>query len=478
MYRLFIFLTCSICFCLQAKSQLAYSVHPSIFYSEDGGYLENYLGIQSKTVTLKDGKGSLEYIIHVTEGDQENTVHIGKYAIQVTQDNLETDLWDVQRYALRDGTYKLLITLIDQQVSDTIEYDLKLEVSQPTTRTLSKPLLCSALGKSETLPFEKYGFRYEKLAYNLVSEEQEKLYFFQEYYQPDAKQDDQYFVRYSVVKEFRNPSMLGEVLFSGYEKLGADQQGVYTKALDVSLLQSGNYHLLTEYIDKEKNQLAVSYQNFQVMRPNQDMILMMEKDDQFETSWVKNFTPEESVYALKALAPRIDGQRSEILNQILYDRDIRRMRYFIYAYWKSAASQYTEEAYLSYMKVAKAVDQTYRNNVGFGFENDRGFYFLKYGKPDIVITEEHEPSAPPYEIWIYNRLENTGETDIRFLFYNPSLSENDYHILHSNSNFDVRNPDWQRALYNQAQGEINGAFNQGQVGGNYQRNAVNYFNNF
>jgi hypothetical protein len=26
---------------------------------------------------------------------------------------------------------------------------------------------------------------------------------------------------------------------------------------------------------------------------------------------------------------------------------------------------------------------------------------MKYGKPDEVITEESEPSAPPYEIWFY-----------------------------------------------------------------------------
>jgi len=464
--------------CLQANAQLAYSVHPRIYYSEDGGYLENYLGIQSKTVTLKEGVGILEYIVQITKGEPANTVHIGKYAIEVTEENRETDLWDVQRYALTDGTYQLLITLVDQYGSDTIGYDIKLEVSQPINPTLSKPLLCSALGKEDGLPFEKYGFKYEKLAYDLVSEEQNILYFFQEYYHPSIQPEDVYFIKYSVVKELRNPSMLGEVLFSGYERLNPTSQGIYTKAVDVSLLQSGDYHLLTEYIDKEKNQVAVNFQNFQVMRPNQDLILMMEKDQQFETSWVKDFTPEESIYALKALAPRIDGQRSEILNQILYDRNLRRMQYFIYAYWKESAPSYTEEAYQSYMKVAKAVDQTYRNNVGFGFENDRGFYFLKYGKPDVVITEEHEPTAPPYEIWIYNKLENTGETDIKFLFYNPSLSGNDYQILHSNSNFDIRNPDWQRSLYNQAQGEVDGAFNSGQIGDNYQRNAVNYFNNF
>ena len=467
-----------LCICLQAEGQLAYSVHPSICYSDDGGYLENYLGIQSKTLTLKDGQGILEYIVQINEDKSASTVHVGKYAIDVSDNDMETDLWDLQRYALKDGTYQLLISLIDKNASDTIEYDLKLVVDQPQTRSLSKPLLCSALGKQPTLPFEKYGFRYEKLAYDLVSEEQNTLYYFQEYHQPDLGTDDQYFVKYSVVKEFRNPSMAGEELMAGYQKIANDARGVYTKAVDVSLLRSGDYHLLTEFIDKEKNQVAINYQNFQVMRPEQDLILMMEKDELFETSWVKDFGREETVYALKALAPQIDGQRAEILNQILYERDLRKMKYFIYSYWKSEVPQYTEDAYKSYMQVAKAVDQTYRNNVGFGFENDRGFYFLKYGKPDVVITEEHEPTAPPYEIWIYNRLENTGETDIRFLFYNPSLSGNDYQILHSNSNFDIRNPDWQRSLYNQAQGEIDGAFNAGQAGDNYQRNAANYFNNF
>ncbi len=457
--------------------QLAYSLHPMIFYSDDGGYLEIYSGIQGKTLTKKGDKSMFEYILQI-DNDQSKSIFLDKYAIELNAEQMDTDFWDIQRIGLEDGNYDMTMYLIDTYSSDTTKYAVTLEVKTPTSAFLSKPVICTSIGSQPELPFEKFGFRYEKLAYNLVTEEQNKLCYFQEYYQPTIDANAQYLVKYSVLEGFRNPSMPGEALMKGFEKLDGSKQGVYTKTFDISDLGSGDYHLLTEYIDSEQNVLTTDFQNFQVMRPRKEMEAQMKSDTQFEQSWVQLLNKEETIYALKAIAPQVGGQQSEILNSVLFAEDLTRMRYFVYAYWAGAAPGYAEEAYNSYMKVAEAVDKTYVNNVGYGFETDRGFYFLKYGKPDILISEEHEPSAPPYEIWIYNKLELTGETDVRFLFYNPTLSKNDFEVLHSTSNFDVRNPDWQRSLYNKAQGEVNGDFNAGEVGDNYQRNAVNYFNNF
>ena len=62
------------------------------------------------------------------------------------------------------------------------------------------------------------------------------------------------------------------------------------------------------------------------------------------------------------------------------------------------------------MEVAKAVDRLYKSGFGYGFETDRGNIFMKYGKPNDIVTVENDPSAPPYEMWVYNDFPKTKQT--------------------------------------------------------------------
>jgi len=99
------------------------------------------------------------------------------------------------------------------------------------------------------------------------------------------------------------------------------------------------------------------------------------------------------------------------------------------------------------MNVARAVDRTYASGFGYGFESDRGYIFMKYGKPSDVIRVEDDPSAPPYEIWSYNDFPKTRQSNVKFLFYNPSLATGQFVMLHSTAYGEVNNPQWERQLY-------------------------------
>ena len=133
-------------------------------------------------------------------------------------------------------------------------------------------------------------------------------------------------------------------------------------------------------------------------------------------------------------------------------------------------------AFESYMRIAKVVDYTYQSGFGFGFETDRGWVFLKYGKPNDVIEVEDEPSAPPYEIWFYNTFPATHQTNVRFLFYNPSLTRNGHELLHSTARGEVNNARWEVELYKDATLETPGV-NETEMGDNVHRNARTYFQN-
>jgi len=93
---------------------------------------------------------------------------------------------------------------------------------------------------------------------------------------------------------------------------------------------------------------------------------------------------------------------------------------------------------------------------------------------------EDEPSAPPYEIWSYNQFPATGQQNIRFLFYNPTLAVGQFQLLHSNARGELFNPQWEIELYrDDGSGTIQGTNIDSRIApDNIGRRARRYFNDF
>ena len=121
-------------------------------------------------------------------------------------------------------------------------------------------------------------------------------------------------------------------------------------------------------------------------------------------------------------------------------------------------------------------------NSGFrhGFETDRGYYYLKYGQPDDIELRDTEPSAPPYEVWVYYEFPTTNQNNVKFVFYNPSLAPGDFELLHSTAIGERNNPTWQRDLYREVPNEINSSDFFGDDGmlDNFNRNADRVFRDY
>ncbi|HHH52075.1 MAG TPA: GWxTD domain-containing protein, partial [Bacteroidetes bacterium] len=169
------------------------------------------------------------------------------------------------------------------------------------------------------------------------------------------------------------------------------------------------------------------------------------------TNYKNSFTakmPVDSLfYSLKALVPVTKAENSVGLDEVITSKNEKSGRYFLYRYWYEQNKIDPYAAYKNYMKYAIAVDKRYRSQFGYGFETDRGYTYLKYGMPSEVITRESEPTAPPYEIWFYDRIEQDDQRNIKFIFYIPSLAHNDYILLHSNCRGERNNPTWFYELY-------------------------------
>jgi GWxTD domain-containing protein len=119
----------------------------------------------------------------------------------------------------------------------------------------------------------------------------------------------------------------------------------------------------------------------------------------------------------------------------------------LFKYWATKNPNDPKTTYEAYMTIVNAIDKMYNTGFGYGFETDRGYVYLKYGRPDDMQTFSNDAVAPPYEVWQYNDFPLTGQKNVKFLFYNQTLVANDFRILHSNARGEISNPRWKTVLY-------------------------------
>ena len=204
----------------------------------------------------------------------------------------------------------------------------------------------------------------------------------------------------------------------------------------------------------------------------------MDLDNEF----VGKLSFDELQYSVRAIAPLVKDEDVDFMNTILSKRnpDTTALKRFLFNFWVTQDPNQPEVLYGQYMEVAKAVDKMFDGGFGYGFESDRGFIYMKYGRPDDLVAVNNEPSAPPYEIWVYNDFPKTKQTNVKFLFYEPDLGT-DFQLLHSNARGEINNPQWEVTLYSgNAPNEIQGSnyIDATQMQDNINRRARQFFNDF
>ena len=169
----------------------------------------------------------------------------------------------------------------------------------------------------------------------------------------------------------------------------------------------------------------------------------------------------------------------EILNYMIKKGKLTEQRRYLHRFWLERAISDPQKAYNEYMELAGVVDEMFHSGLGYGFESDRGYIYLRYGAPNNIIAVDDEPSAPPYEIWIYYQFPATGQSDTKFLFYSPELA-NSYTLLHSNCELEVQNAAWEQMLYRDALSETSPGdlIDARPVSDNFARRAKEYFTDF
>ena len=463
---------------------LEVSIDAASFKNDGKTYLETYIRVIGNTLQFNEvtnANGQLQAGVELTMiiRQGENIVSFEKFTLRSPLTDDVQDFLDVKRFALAAGAYILKLEAVDINDPDNkLELEKRVEVSSyaDDINLSDVQLFASVKACDLNNPLAKNGLLMEPLTYGFVSSDIDILNIYTEIYKvPEVA--GPHFVKYAIVDGYSNGA--GNTSMKKYKKLSDKTNEPLLLQLPVDKLPSGKYHVEIEVFDKDKLPIQNRKVDFIRSNPEYDIEYWKNYNEEEGHSFVSDLSSEELNYALRAISPIVYEPKKSLMNFMIKQAPIRAQRKFLLDFWTDASPDSPELAYYQYMKVAKTIDIEFNNNVGYGFETDRGYIFLRYGKPNNALSIDTEPDSFPYEIWYYDYLKETNQLNVRFIFYNRSLVHNDYKLLHSTCIREMQNPQWEIELYRRALDvqELN-AIDARTVQDNWQRNARRYFNDF
>jgi len=429
------------------------------FTTLDQPYVEIYvhvLGASVQKISVNDSLFQSKVEVVTVFKQEGNIVKFDKYHLESPVSKDIVNFYDIKRYGLKNGTYDLEISVRDiNNAANARVFKTPIKVDYEGTGLMQSDIELLSAFHQETSdnPAVKNGYYLEALPYNFCHKNLSSLTFYNEIYNTDKAMGDDFLVRYTINKERGNGE--SEVVMIGNKKRNPKPVNVILLSMDISKLQSGNYNLKVEIRNRAGellNEKSISFQ-----RSNPYLDLEIAKNAPLSDEFVANLNIEELRYSLKAIAPIVGDRDSELINILISNRDsLEAQRRYLFTFWVAYSPNEPKQAYERYMEVARAVDNLYKSGFGYGFESDRGNIFMKYGKPDDIVTVENDAAAPPYEMWLYNSFPKTKQTNVKFVFYNPSLATGDFRLLHSTALGELNNPQWERDLYRDMPNDIQG----------------------
>lgn len=465
-----------ICLALKAMNV---SVNTYVFYAEENPYLDVNLRILSTKLNflLEENlyKASVDVTILVKKGEDMSIAGWEKYKLHSVPNTEKKDFFDHKRFFLNPGNYLISVSVKDGKDStNNFGMDKWVKIEKKNNFSFSDIVLINYLENRPDGPMVRNGVYMEPFIYDIVNESQQVLHFYTELYTPSLQEN--YLISFSI-HEGLVESDTAKAVFIKYKKVKSGSAIPILNNIYLNELPGGEYYLKIAAVDKDRNILISKVAFFTNKNFAADIAKKRDFNKNYKNSFAENLDSATCQYSLMALAPLLPTQHGKIMNDIIKKGSLETKRYFIYHYWKEEYPRAPDVAYQAYMKVAKAVDEKFYNTVGKGIQTDRGYVYLKYGKPNKVISVDDEANTPPYEIWYYDFVERTTQTNVRFIFYSPLLS-NEYDLLHSTCYGEKSNQQWEIILYKNSPNErkdSSSSFDATRMQANFNRKARRLF---
>ena len=464
-------------------AQPVVSVAYARFQAEQQPYLELYLTADRRSLRAgADGRHSLDVTVLF---EQEGQVRlVDKVTLHAPSADSVTSFAEALRYPLAAGDYTLRVLGQDANAlpEDTLTLKLAtpLTVASPSaTVQLSDIQLASAArpaaeGEEATM-LNKSGQVLEPLDGNIVRGRLKSVLAYFEIYNPRPEPNTPLLLEYTLA---RLEDGQRKDLFRKNRKLTSGQ-AVQSLLVQLSTAEqrSGAYLLEVSVRDQRLQVIAQRQSVFQIYNPAVDAQL---DDKPPVDDWTQLIDADSLNYVLLSLMPVVTTTASQNIEAAIENPSEEVKREEIFNHFAGVSPKGPQQAYRAYLDVVREVDVAFQAGFGYGFQTDRGQIWLRYGQPNDRLEVSNDPSAPPYEIWIYNYVERTRQTPGKFLFYNPILDNANYVLLHSTVRGEIYDPRWRRVLYSRTINEFgdNDTVQGTSVNDNVGRYADQYFNDF
>lgn len=443
-------------------------------------YVEVYWQIDPTTVNYIRGvdsfwKASIITKISVTMKGKE--IAGTKYMLNTTPASSisvasRQNIIDLYRFSMPAGTAEVNITLLEKGYEHvTYTHSQKVTVDPaPEYVFYSKPqLLDTTYLSSEQSIFLKNDRHVIPLSADFLDDYRKTVTWYTELYNTKNIGKD----RYPLVQEsFISKTEVGEAVYK-LQKTDtitaiSDQVYVSINKFNIGVLPSGNFHLNNTIRDKDGIELASTSLFIQRSNTTPDTLEKPEQKTETDTgdvfekvtiieleeTFVGKYNLPQTMAILKMLLPISSQQEAYNIKSFQGKPDEKYMKYFILNFWKARNEKDPEQAWKKYVVQIKEVNDLFSTGLKRGYESDRGYMYLKYGKPEVRLTVRSEEGALPYEVWQYNAPGNQSRPGV-ILFYQPEYMIGDYKILHTTINGEVRNTSWRLLLYPNGQGNNN-----------------------
>ena len=312
-------------------------------------------------------------------------------------------------------------------------------------------LVDTSVASSAQNIFQRNGVIQIPLAANFLGDNRNTIQYYAEVYNLETvpKERTPLFTRVYISKKPLE-RMANDII--RHDSLKVSKVGLIAGKLAVTSLSSGNYYLNVVVEDRDRSQMVAKSLFFQMI--NTDPVIADKPKDtssgpsvylDLNRTFVAKYTAAQIRAILKMLLPIADPNEANRINSFISVPDEMYSRYFVYNFWLSRNKLRPEEEWKEYSNKVREVNKLFGSSMLPGYETERGLIYLKYGKPTERITVDHEQGALPYEVWQYTSL--PGNPNAIFLFYRPGFVSNDYRLLHSTVNGEVRNRGWRTSLY-------------------------------
>lgn len=457
----------------------AYFTYCTFDSPKDGPYIETYLSviggsaIYSKT-DHNTFQGKIEVTLVFKQGDEIKSFKKYNLLSPEIKDSLteRVNFMDQQRISLPNGNYEFEVSIKDLNAANppfVSTQILKIDYPQDNISISDIEFIESIKKSTTTSILTKSGYDIIPYTSDFYSEDFEKIAFYAEIYNSDKLlgENEDFLISY-FIESFEGKQVVGN--YKSFIREKAKPVSILLKSFPIDELPSGNYSLVIEARNKNNDILINKKIFFQRSNPKVSPLLMT---DDFQTSFVSKISKSNLIEFIKSTEPIATNVEAAFAhNQIVSDDD-ELMRQYFFNFWASRNETNPETEWNNYYKEVKIANELFSTAIKKGYLTDRGRVYLKFGKPNTRSIVPSEPSAYPYEIWHYHRVQNFSNK--RFVFYSRDLSTNEYPLIHSTMPGFINNPQWKIQIYRRT----NQPFEQdaGDNDPHYGGRATDYFNN-